>query len=202
MVINDLANDGEIALSSALPAQRAISLRPDRGIISVIEGGASEALAAQGRPERQAAQGPAEPAALTPRNYETALSMLECAARALEILYGRRDQLEASLKDVSMRAEVAVVAAQAKVLDWQKLAGSLKNEAQEANRRAAAMQQRAELAETQLEAERARADAAEQQAAEAFGLSQGLHAKILSVFGRGAAAHKALLVAADEASAG
>ena len=179
-----------------------MSLRPDRGIISVIEGGASEAPAVQGRPERQAMQGPAEAPALTPRNYQTALSMLECAAKALEILYGRRDQLEASLREVSIQAEDAVAAAQAKVLDWQKLAASLKNEAQDANRRLLAMQQRAELAETQLEAERARADAAEQQATEAFGLSQGLHAKILSVFGRGAAAHRALLIAADEAAAG
>lgn len=195
--------DGSFALSLVQPVSKAMPLRPDRGIISIIEGGASEAaVAGRGRLDLMPTQDAAEPAALTPRNYQTALSLLECAAKALEILYDRRDQLEASLEDVSMRAEGAVVAAQAKVLDWQRLAAGLKSDAQELERRLAAAQQRAELAETQLEAERARADAAERQAAEALGLSHGLHSKIVSAFGRGSTAHKALLVAVDEAPAG
>lgn len=185
-------------MSLAQPVTRTTSLRPDRGIISIIEGGASEAAAGQGRLELLATPDPAEPLALTPRHYQTALSLLECAAKALEILYDRRDQLEATIEDVSMRAEGAVVAAQAKVLDWQKLAAGFKNDNQELERRLAAMQQRAELAETQLEAERARAEAAERQAADALGLSQGLHSKIISAFGRGSTAHKALLVAVDD----
>ena len=175
-------------------------MRPDRGIISIIEGGASDQAAVHGRIEL--VPDAAEPVALTPRNYQTALSLLECAAKALEILYDRRDHLEASLEDVSTRAEGAVVAAQAKVLDWQRLAAGLKSEAQELERRLEAMQQRAELAEMQLEAERARAGAAERQTAEALGLSHGLHSKIVAAFGRGSAAHKALLVAADEVQAG
>ena len=188
------------SLSNVPSALKATPLRPDRSIISVIERGASEAMAAQGRSEVSAAPDPAEPLVLTPRNYQTALSLLECAAKALEILYDRRDQLEAAIEDVSMRAEGAVVAAQAKVLDWQKLAASLKNEVQDLERRHAAAQQRAELAENQLDAERARADAAERQAADALGLSQGLHSKIISTFGRGSTAHKALLVAVDDDS--
>ena len=143
---------------------------------------------------------PAEPVALTPRHYQTAMSLLDCAARALEILYDRRDQLEAAIEEVSMRAEGAVMAAQAKVLDGQKLAAGFKSAIQELERRLAAAQQRAELAETQLVAERARAEAAERQAVEALGLSQGLHAKIVSTFGRASRAHKALLVAVDDAS--
>lgn len=190
-------------MSLTQPASRVTPLRPDRGFISIIEGGgAAEAAAGQGRGELVPAAEPAEPVALTPRNYQTALSLLECAAKALEILYDRRDHLEASLEDVSMRAEGAVVAAQAKVLDWQRLAAGLKSDAQELERRLAAMQQRAELAETQVEAERARADAAERQATEALGLSHGLHSKIVAAFGRGSTAHKALLVAVDEAPAG
>ncbi len=135
-------------MSLAQPALRTTSLRPDRGIISIIEGGASEAAGAgRGGWSCWPTPDPAEPVALTPRNYQTALSLLECAAKALEILYDRRDQLEASLEDVSMRAEGAVVAAQAKVLDWQRLAAGLKSDSQELERRLAAMQQRAELAE-------------------------------------------------------
>ncbi|WP_237478039.1 hypothetical protein [Lichenibacterium dinghuense] len=179
---------------------RTTSSRPDRGIISIIDGGASEPTAAQGRLELLATPDPAEPVSLTPRHYQTALSLLDCAAKALEILYDRRDQLEASIEEVSMRAEGAVMAAQAKVLDWQKLAAGFKTEAQELERRLATAQQRAELAETQLEAERARAESAERQAAEALGLSHGLHAKIISAFGRGSTAHRALLVAVDDAS--
>ena len=186
-------------MSNVPSALRTTALRPDRGIISVIEGGASEAAMGQGRLELLATPDPAEPVALTPRHYQTALSLLECAAKALEILYDRRDQLEASIEDVSMRAESAVVAAQAKVLDWQKLAAGFKNDNQELERRLATMEQRAELAETQLAAERARAEAAERQAAEALGLSQGLHSKIISAFGRGSTAHRALLVAVDDA---
>ena len=186
-------------LSVTQQPQRAMSLRPDRGIITLIEGGASEAAAGQGHLELLPTPDPAEPAALTPRNYQTAMSLLECAAKALEILYDRRDQLEASIEDISMRTEGAVAAAQAKVMDWQRLAAGLKNESQDLERRLATMQQRAELAETQLEAERARADAAERQAAEALGLAQELHSKIISAFGRGSTAHKALLVAADDA---
>lgn len=182
-------------------ASRATPLRPDRGIISVIEGGASEQAAGQGRLELMPSAEAAEPLALTPRNYQTALSLVECAARALDVLYERRDQLEASLEDVAMRAESAVVAAQAKVLDGQKLAAGLKGDVQELERRLAAAQQRAELAEKQVEAERARADTAERQTAEALSLSQALHAKIVGAFGRGSAAHKAMLVAADESLA-
>ena len=194
--------DGESILSNAQPASRAIPLRPDRGIISIIEGGASEVTAGQGRLELLPAPEIADPAALTPRNYQTALSLLECAAKALEILYDRRDQLETSLEEMSMRAEGAVVAAQAKVLDWQRLAAGLKSETQDLERRLAAMLQRAELAETQLQAERARADAAERQTSEAVGLSHALHSKIVAAFGRASTAHKALLVAVDEAPAG
>jgi hypothetical protein len=136
--------------------------------------------------------------ALTPRHHQTALSLLECAAKALEVLYERRDQLEATLENVSMRTEGALMAAQAKIFDWQVLAAGLKNEAQDLERRLAAMEQRAELAESQLRAERARTDAAERQAAEAFSMSRGLHSKIMTAFGRGSSAHKALLVAVDE----
>ncbi len=189
-------------MNLAQPASRATPLRSDRGFISIIDGGASEPAAAQGRVELLRTPDIAEAVALTPRNYQTALSLLECAAKALEILYDRRDHLEASLEDVSTRAEGAVVAAQTKVLDWQRLAAGLKSDAQDLERRLAATQQRAELAETQLEVERARADAAERQAAEAMGLSHGLHSKILTTFGRGSTAHKALLVAVDEVPAG
>lgn len=187
-------------MSNIPPALRTTPSRPDRGIISIIEGGAFEKTIGQGRLELLAKSDPAEPVALTPRNYQTALSLLECAAKALQILYDRRDQLETSLEDVSARAESAVVVAQAKVLDWQRLAAGLKNDAQELERRLAAMQQRAELAETQLEAQRTRAEAAERQAADAMSLSQNLHGKILSTFGRGSTAHKALLVAVDDAT--
>ena len=194
-----MSNLGEsLALSLAQPSSRAVPLRPDRGIISVIEGGASEATGGQGRLELLLTPNLDDAVALTPRNYQTALSLLECAAKALEVLYDRRDQLEATLDAVSVRAEGAVVAAQAKVQDWQRLAAGLKNDAQELDRRLAAMQQRAELAEAQLEVERTRADMAERQAAEAVGLSQGLHSKIVSAFGRGSSAHKALLLAAEQ----
>lgn len=188
-------------MSPAQPASRPMPLRPDRGIISVIEGGASEQAAAAGRLELMPTAEAAEPMALTPRNYQTALGLIECAAKALDVLYDRRDQLEASLEDVAMRAESAVVAAQAKVLDSQRLAASLRGDVQELERRLAAMQQRAELAERQIDAERTRAEVAERQAAEALGLAQALHAKIVGAFGRGSAAHKALLVAADEVPA-
>ena len=66
-----------------------------------------------------------------------------------------------------------MVAAQAKVLDWQRLAAGLKSESQDLERQLAAMQQRAEAAERKLEAERTRAEAAERQAANALGMSQG-----------------------------
>jgi chromosome segregation ATPase len=168
--------------------------------MSVIQGGAFEASAGQGQLEILPTPDIAEPVALTPRNYQTALSLLECAAKALEILYDRRDHLEATIEDLSMRAEGAVVSAQAKVLDGQKLAAALRNEIQDLERRLVLMQQRAELAESQLEAERDRAEAAECQAADVLNLSQGLHSKIMSSFGRGSSAHKALLVAMDDAS--
>ncbi|RYB06663.1 hypothetical protein D3272_04850 [Lichenibacterium ramalinae] len=137
---------------------------------------------------------------MTPRNYETALSLLECAAKALEILYDRRDQLEATIEDVSLRAEGAVVSAQAKMLDWQQVAAGLKDQVQDLERRLAAMQQRAERAESQFAAERDRVEAAERQAAEALDISQGLHSKIMTAFGRSSSAHKALLVAMDDVS--
>ena len=66
---------------------RTTSSRPDRGIISIIDGGASEPTAAQGLLELLATPDPAEPVSLTPRHYQTALSLLDCAAKALEILY-------------------------------------------------------------------------------------------------------------------
>ena len=187
-------------MSLAQPASRATPLRPDRGIISIIEGGASESTGGQGRLELLPTPNIDDATALTPRNYQNALSLLECAAKALEVLYDRRDQLEATLDAVSVQAEGAVVAAQAKVQDWQRLAAGLKSDTQDLERRLAAMQQRAELAEAQLEAERARADAAERQASEALGLSQGLHSKIITAFGRGSSAHKALLLAAEQDS--
>ena len=74
----------------------------------------------------------------------------------------------------------------------------MKSEGQELERQLAAMQQRAEAAERKLEAERVRAETAERQAANALGMSQGLHTKIVSVFGRGSSAHKALMVAVDD----
>ena len=143
-----------------------------------------------------------QPTELTPRDYRTALSMLECAAKALEILYDRRDHLETAIEDMSMRAEATVGAAQAKTLEWQRLAANLRNEAEDLGRRLVAMQQRAEAAEQQLEAERARAEAAEHHAASALGFSYGLHSKIMSTFGQGSTAHKALLVAVDEVQPG
>ncbi len=170
----------------------------DRSRLSLVAGPTADAAMLVSLPEKRARPDLAEPTPLTPRHYETALGLLECAARALEILYERRDQLECALEDVSQRAEGAVVAAQAKVTDWQRLATSLKSDAQDLERRLAAMQQRAELAEGRLEVERARAEAAERQTLEALGLSQGLHSKILSAFGQGSSAHRALLVAVDQ----
>ena len=191
--------NGDSLLSQVQPAPRGASLRPDRGGLSLIEGGSAAAALDASRLDILPWTDPAEQIGVTPRNYQTALSLLECAAKALEILYDRRDELEASLEDVSLRAEGAVVAAQAKVLDWQRLAAGLKSESQDLERQLAAMQQRAEAAERKLETERARADAAERQAANALGVSQGLHTKIISVFGRGSSAHKALMVAVDDA---
>lgn len=170
----------------------------DPGRLSVVAGTASEAGARPARLDKLARPGPADAPPLTPRHYETSLSLLEHAARALEILYERRDQLEASLEEVSSQAEAAVVAAHAKVMDWQNLASSLKNDKQDLERRLAAMQQRAESAEVRLDAERSRADAAERQVAEALGQSEGLQSKIISAFGLGSNAHKALLVAVDQ----
>lgn len=181
-------------------ALRVTPLRPDRGAISVFTGGASEASIGPGRFERLPTPDSVESVALTPRNYETALSLLECAAKALEILYDRRDQLEATIEDVSLRAEGAVVSAQAKMLDWQQVAAGLKDQVQDLERRLAAMQQRAERAESQFAAERDRVEAAERQAAEALDISQGLHSKIMTAFGRSSSAHKALLVAMDDVS--
>ena len=185
-------------MSQVQPALRPSSSRPDRGVLSLIEGGPASTLLDANRLDILPWTDPNEQVGVTPRNYQTALSLLECAAKALEILYDRRDELEASLEDVSLRAEGAVVAAQAKVLDWQRLAAGLKSESQELERQLAAMQQRAETAERKLEAERVRAETAERQAANALGMSQGLHTKIVSVFGRGSSAHKALMVAVDD----
>ena len=189
-------------MSNVQPAPRAIPLRPDRGIMSVIEGGYEAAEAATALEVEVLPSADIEAVTLSPRNYQAALSLLEYAAKALEMLYDRRDQLEASLEDVSMRAESALMSAQAKVNDWQKLAAGLKGDVQEMERRLAGMQKRAEQAEAQAAAERNRADAAERRAAEALNLSQGLHTKIMSAFGRGSSAHKALMVAVDDGPAG
>ncbi|MGI3903649.1 MAG: hypothetical protein ACRYGP_14825 [Janthinobacterium lividum] len=171
----------------------------DPGRLSVVAGTASEGGARPARLDRlPRSPGSAEASASTPRHYETSLSLLEHAARALEILYERRDQLEASLEEVSSQAEAAVVAAHAKVMDWQNLASSLKTDKQDLERRLAAMQHRAESAEARLDAERSRADAAERQVSEALGQSEGLQSKIISAFGLGSNAHKALLVAVDQ----
>ena len=173
----------------------------DRGRLSVVAGAASEAAVRPGRLELSPRSESSNGSALTPRHYETSLSLLEHAAKALEILYERRDQLEASLEEVSLQAETAVVAAHAKVADWQNLAASLKNDNQDLERRLAAMQHRAESADVRLEAERARADAAERQVSEVLNLSEGLQSKIIAAFGLESKAHKALLVAVDQGRA-
>ena len=193
--------DGESSLIHASFAQQTISLQPGQSIISIIRGSALEIAAGQGRIEVLPIVQTETPTPLKTDQYQTALSLLKCAGEALEILYGKRDHLEALLEDVSIRAEDAAIAAQAKVADWQMLAASLKKHAQELEQRLAEMQQRTERAETQLKVERVRADAAERRAADALGLSHGLYSKIISTFGQGSAVHTALLVTVDEDAA-
>ena len=182
-------------MEQASPAR---PLRSDRRIASPHGDGAPESAGAAARFELMPAPVFAEPAAFMPRDFQAALSLLECASKALEILYDRRDQLEASLEDVSVRAEDRVAAAQAKVLDWQRHAAGAKSEVQDLERRLSAMQQRAELAEMQLEAERVRAEAAERQADDSLALLEAFHAKVLLAFGRDSRAHRALIVTTDE----
>jgi hypothetical protein len=179
------------------PASSAIMPWSNRGRSSAVVSAGSQTAGRLARGEER----PDSADALTPRHYETALSLLENAAKALQLLYERRDHLEASLEAVSAQAEQAVMAAQTRLNDWQHLAASLKSDALDLERRLAAMQQRAELAEVRLDAERARADAAERQASVALGLSHGLHSRIISAFGMGSNAHKALLVAVDQSGA-
>lgn len=131
------------------------------------------------------------------RNYENAFELLECAARALEFLQIRREQLETAFEALKARSDAALAAAEDRGEEWQRLAMAMKAEAQDCERRLAATERRAEAAEAQAEFERQRAIAAEQRASTASTVSTNFHDKIVAVFGKGSRIEKTLAAIAQ-----
>lgn len=126
------------------------------------------------------------------RDYETAFGLLDQASTALDTLLNRCQQLEMRVVEVSERAKAEAEAAEDVAAQWQKLAGAMKAQVDEYERRLAAMKQRAETAEAKAEAIQSRVSVAEQAASEKEDLSTRFHDKVVAAFGIGSRAHGVL----------
>lgn len=163
----------------------------ERGVVmSVVQGGMAD--------PRTSAE-PHEPEVRENR-YVGAFDLLESAAKALEFLEGRRDDLETALQTVSRRAEESAAASADRAAEWQRFAAGLKARNAELERQVAMLGRRAELAEAQCGTEKERADTAERRAGEAQQLLRGLHDKVMSAFGQGTKAYDILSVVPEGAS--
>lgn len=133
-----------------------------------------------------------QPAQLTRRDYETALTLLHRASEAFPALLRHCQQLEADMRRVRADADADVRAAQSDTHQWQQVALAMKMHIEEAEHQIAVMRKQLQVAEERLAAGQNLATAAEQQASLAIGITTLFHDKIIDAFGVGSPAHATL----------
>ena len=97
-------------------------------------------------PERVRAAG-AEPRRVTPPDLDAALDMLNRAAKAMDLMQSRYQQVEDYAKGVADRAEKDIAVAYAQAREWEVRAAGSENKLEELRQRAEAAERRAEAAE-------------------------------------------------------
>ena len=141
-----------------------------------------------------------------PRDFDTAVELLERAARAFDLLIDRCQTLEQELDSANAQAR-AHAAEQAETIEqWERLASGLKAQVDVADSSATALKARCEAAEVRASAAEQRATALERasaagHAAIAEQLSTKLHDKVVAAFGIGSRAHPVLEAVATRAAA-
>ena len=108
---------------------------------------APAAPAPQAAPERVRAAG-AEPRRVTQPDLDAALDMLNRAAKAMDLMQSRYQQVEDYAKGVADRAEKDIAVAYAQAREWEVRAAGSENRIEDLRLRAEAAERRAELAES------------------------------------------------------
>ncbi len=102
--------------------------------------------APQPAPERVRAAG-AEPRRVTPPDLDAALDMLNRAAKAMDLMQSRYQQIEDYAKGVADRAEKDIAVAYAQAREWEVRAAGSEARLDELHHRAEAAERRADAAE-------------------------------------------------------
>lgn len=124
----------------------------------------------------------AEPRRMTQTDLDAALDMLNRAARAMDVLQARYQQVESYAKDLAERAERDLAAAYSQARDWEGRAAASETKFDEARARLSEADRRAELAERRAEHAEHRAEHAERSATETREWLECFYDKIVASF--------------------
>ena len=138
--------------------------------------------AGQERPRAPAALASPEPRRMTQPDLDAALDMLNRAAKAMDLLQNRYEQVESYAKDLANRAERDLALAFSQAREWEGRAAAGETKCEEARVRIAESERRAELAERRAEHAEHRAEHAERSANEAREWLECFYDKIVTSF--------------------